>query len=79
MEGPPDPALVTAHIYTIASRSRRDTDRLLVDLSRRSWPGGSADRSEPAALEWVRRWGPGRLTASPLDCSCEQGRCAVCN
>ena len=79
MDGHSDPAFVAAHIGAIAARSPRDTDTLMLSLARRSWPGGSADRSEPAALEWVRRWGPGRLTASPLDCSCEQGRCAVCN
>jgi uncharacterized protein YgbK (DUF1537 family) len=79
MDGHTDPEFVAAHIAALASRSLRDTDALMTDLARRSWPGGSADRSEPAALEWVRRWGPGRLTASPLDCSCAQGRCAVCN
>jgi uncharacterized protein YgbK (DUF1537 family) len=79
MDGDFDPTFVAAHIGAIASRSLRESDALMHDLARRSWPGGSADRSEPAALEWVRRWGPGRLTASPLDCSCAQGRCAVCN
>ncbi len=79
MDGEADPAFVAAHVSVIAARSRRDSDVLTLDLSRRAWPGGTADRTEPAALEWVRRWGPGRLTASPLDCSCEQGRCAVCN
>jgi hypothetical protein len=79
MDGNTDPAFVAAHIAAISARSPRDADALILHLGRRSWPGGSADRSEPGALEWVRRWGPGRLTASPLDCSCEQGRCAVCN
>jgi uncharacterized protein YgbK (DUF1537 family) len=79
MDGEVDPAFVAAQVSAIAARSRRESDVLMLDLSRRTWPGGTADRTEPAALEWVRRWGPGRLTASPLDCSCEQGRCAVCN
>jgi len=44
-------------------------------LARRS----PADRTDPVALEWVRRWGPSRLLETPLECSCAEGRCAVCN
>ena len=38
-----------------------------------------ADRTDPVALEWVRRWGPSRLLETPLECSCAEGHCAVCN
>jgi hypothetical protein len=38
-----------------------------------------ADRTDPVALEWVRRWGPSRLLETPLECSCAEGRCLVCN
>ncbi len=72
-------AFVAALIGSIASRTDVEARALTRELERRSWPGGTADRTEPPALEWVRRWGPGRLTASPLDCSCVEGRCAVCN
>jgi hypothetical protein len=48
-------------------------------LAARCWPGGSADRSEPVALNWVRRWHPARSAAALPVCSCHAGRCAVCN
>jgi hypothetical protein len=43
------------------------------------WPGGLDDRSERAALEWVRRWHPRGAVAAMPYCSCPTGRCAVCN
>lgn len=79
MEEPPGDAHVAALIESLASRTAFETDRLVKVLRHRSWPGGMADRTEPPALEWVRRWGPARLTSATVDCSCEQGRCSVCN
>jgi hypothetical protein len=79
MDEPTGGADVGAMIESLARRSEFETQRLIALLRHRSWPGGMADRREPAALEWVRRWGPQRLTPEPLDCSCRQGRCAVCN
>lgn len=70
---------IAALIEALAHRSEFETARLMATLRNRPWPGGHADRTEPAALEWVRRWGPARLAATPLDCSCRRGRCAVCN
>ena len=72
-------AHVAALIESVATRSESETDRLVSTLRGRCWPGGLADRTERPALEWVRRWGPARLTAAPVACSCRQGRCAVCN
>ena len=72
-------ALTTIILRGFALREKYVMPLVIESEIERLMPGGSADRTEPAALEWVRRWGPGRLTASPLDCSCEQGRCAVCN
>jgi hypothetical protein len=43
------------------------------------WPGGSEDRTERAALEWVRRWRPQTVVAVVPRCSCVTGRCAACN
>jgi hypothetical protein len=58
------------HIEAIATA--RDVGRLL--------RGGSpADRSHPAALEWVRRWRPDGAAAALPGCSCAAGRCALCN
>jgi hypothetical protein len=70
---------LTAAIESIATRSHTETMRLVAELGRTCWPRGIGDRTEPPALEWVRRWGPARLTAATLDCSCSQGRCSVCN
>jgi hypothetical protein len=67
------------HIESIARRGDRDEQRLTTALLHRAWPGGSADRSEPVALEWLRRWGPARMVDGALTCSCATGRCAVCN
>jgi hypothetical protein len=47
-------------------------------LADRCWPGG-ADRTEPAALEWLRRWGPRAAQPLPLACECRAGRCELCN
>jgi hypothetical protein len=79
MEDQPGGTDVGALIASLATRSELETQRLVSVLRHRSWPGGVPDRTEPAALEWVRRWGPSRLTTTPLDCSCRQGRCALCN
>jgi hypothetical protein len=43
------------------------------------WPGGHQDRSNPAALAWLRHWRPQRVGAELPVCSCVSGRCAVCN
>jgi hypothetical protein len=70
---------IEAHIELISARADPDTERLVAAMLGRSWPGGFGDRSEPAALEWVRRWGPGRSMPTILVCSCAIGRCGVCN
>jgi hypothetical protein len=74
----PEPS-VPAIVESIASRTAPETDRLATMLRAWCWPGGGSDRREPAALEWVRRWGPNPQSATPLDCSCAAGRCAFCN
>lgn len=38
-----------------------------------------ADRTVPAALEWVRRWGYRPATAVVPACACASGRCVTCN
>jgi len=74
-----DRARIPEHIEAIAERSEHAARRLTTALLHRAWPGGSADRMEPAAAEWVRRWAPGRPMPQALACSCADGRCAVCN
>jgi hypothetical protein len=73
-----DPS-IAEHIESISTRAESDTERLVSAMLRRCWPGGGGDRREPAALEWVRRWGPRRLGPVPSACSCAAGRCHVCN
>jgi hypothetical protein len=70
---------IAAHIESISSRAESDTQRLVSAMLTRCWPGDSGDRSEPGALEWLRRWGPRGLKPIPLACSCAAGRCLVCN
>jgi hypothetical protein len=80
MEDQPRPALVALLVETIDRRTSAQTDWVARSLLRGAWPGGHADRRDPAAAEWVRRWGPA-VTGGPYidDCSCSGGRCAVCN
>jgi hypothetical protein len=62
---------VSALIESIERQSPLDAWRLAMRTP--------ADRTDKVALEWVRRWGPSRLLDVPLECSCAEGRCAVCN
>jgi len=78
MDGPAREPSVPSIVASIEGRSAPETERLIEMLERWCWPGG-ADRSERGALEWVKRWGPSRITAQPFECSCVHGRCAVCN
>jgi hypothetical protein len=79
MHESPHDALLVALIDSVRSRSDVQTAALGASLQRRCWPGGTADRSEPAALPWVRRWGPAQITPASPECSCAVGRCSVCN
>ena len=73
-----DPAIAT-HIESVSARSLLDTDRLVAVMLGRSWPGGTPDRTDAVALEWVRRWGPRPAGVSPRVCTCARGHCALCN
>jgi hypothetical protein len=78
MADDPRRASLQAHVEAIARRSAVETERLVTGMLRRWWPG-AGERIEPAAAEWVRRWGPARGGAQPLTCGCAQGACLVCN
>lgn len=78
MDEPAREPSVPALVESIDQRSALETERLIATLYGRSRPGAS-DRTERAALEWVKRWGPSRITAQLAECSCVQGRCSVCN
>jgi hypothetical protein len=67
------------HIESSAPGGRIDPRRLSTLIVSTCWPGGSEDRSEPAALDWIRHWRPERIAAELPACSCLTGRCVVCN
>ena len=71
--------LIRWHITRVAQRDELAHQRLAAGVTRECWPGGPADRSDPAALEWLRRWRPARSLSGLPACSCGAGRCAVCN
>jgi hypothetical protein len=66
------------HIAALDTRTPAETNRLMSSILGSCWPGG-ADRTEPGALDWVRRWRPDRIGAELLACSCARGHCALCN
>jgi hypothetical protein len=65
----------------IASVRSVDATRMLARATRSAWPGGAADVTRPAALEWVRRWRPRHPVSGDQipACACATGRCLVCN
>ena len=77
-DSPCDPRIV-AHIEAISARVESEAERLLSAMLRDCWPGGPVDRTDPEALDWVRRWGPRCAGPIPPACSCAAGRCLVCN
>jgi hypothetical protein len=74
-----DPALVAAHVLSVAEQGPHATARLGQVLLDRCWPGGIDDRLDPVAIEWVRRWRRTTLAAAQIDCSCAEGHCGICN
>lgn len=80
MHDQPHPAMIAELVDSIDARSPQQADLIVRGLLRGWWPGGLADRTSPAAAEWVRRW---HLTSEDHeyrpDCSCVAGRCRVCN
>jgi hypothetical protein len=72
-------ARAVAHISAASRRTPADHERLGRVLRGWCWPGGTADSTEPVARGWVRRWGPACLDTVAVECTCELGRCTVCN
>lgn len=79
MEDLPLRARAAALIASVARGTEAERDELADALRQRCWPGGGADRTEPVARDWVRLWGPQRLGAVVMRCTCAQGRCDLCN
>ena len=78
MSRDPRPDDARDHIASIAARSDADTARLAAMMQRACWPGGG-DRTERAAVAWLKRWRPSSGGAPRIVCGCAQGRCALCN
>jgi hypothetical protein len=74
----PERILVETLLTALAARTPAEALTLTTRLRGSCWPGRE-DHTEPAAREWVRRWGPGGIPPIRLTCSCPSGRCAVCN
>jgi hypothetical protein len=75
-----DPSELHTHIAAAASATRRARLRAMTArLVAYCWPGGQPDRYNPAAVAWVREWGPLRTDAAVPVCTCASGYCAVCN
>jgi hypothetical protein len=80
VQGDPRSDVVAAVVDAIDERTPAQTNFIMAALVRGAWPGGIADRLEPAAREWVRRWGPdGSAPGYLRDCACAHGNCGVCN
>jgi hypothetical protein len=70
---------ILAHIESISSRTHSDGQQLADVLHSRQWPGGGGDRTEPGAVDWLRRWRPSGPSPELLLCACASGRCLLCN
>jgi hypothetical protein len=75
---PSDADFIRSQIESLTSPGQQPAT-VIGRIVARCWPGGSADRVEPVAVSWVRRWGPGRQIAILPVCTCAAGRCAACN
>jgi hypothetical protein len=67
------------HIDSAAPLGRADARRLMSLMIGACWPGGPADRTEPVALDWLRRWNPEQIELELPACSCGTGHCVLCN
>jgi len=74
-----DQDFIREHVEATASRDEREKRTVLARIAIVCWPGGTADRTEPGALPWIRRWLPGEATLALPQCSCAGGRCTMCN
>jgi hypothetical protein len=67
------------HIDSAARGAGTESRRLAALILSACWPGGPEDRTERAALDWLRRWRPEQIAAELPACSCATGHCVLCN
>jgi hypothetical protein len=70
---------IVSLIEALAARGAGESMQLVVRMGRHCWPGGPADRTTRVARDWVKRWGPRGVLPPAPGCSCESGRCVLCN
>lgn len=71
-----DDGFIRKLIESLAGRAHQEQFGRMVATC---WPGGPADRNDPVAKQWLRRWRPGTAGAPLPVCTCAAGHCAVCN
>ena len=62
----------------ILAAAGRHQSHLAAGIVRTFWPGGQADRSDPASA-WLQRWRPLQTAMAMPSCTCETGGCPICN
>ena len=67
------------HIRTVTDRPEDRMTGLTYRIVSACWPGGLQDRTDVAALGWLRRWRPESIGAELPPCGCASGRCTICN
>ena len=70
---------LSEHIRAVSDRGAAQTRGHTARLISACWPGGSHDRADRAAVQWLRRWRPQRAGTTLPACTCRAGHCAVCN
>ena len=79
MPEPIDHTLVAGLLTSLSARTHAETVVLTARLRERCWPGGD-DRTDALAREWLRRRRASAPTRRrPSACTCDSGRCRVCN
>jgi hypothetical protein len=66
-------------VEAISGRTDGESAGLSRLLVAHAWPGGTFDRTDRVASDWLSRWHPSRAAAEVVACACATGRCFVCN
>ena len=74
-----NPDELRRHLRSLSPAALGEVRALRAQIVEGCWPGGSHDRFEPSAREWLRRWHPERAGIGLPRCACATGRCGVCN
>jgi hypothetical protein len=73
------PRSVEVHVRYVRARSKDDTDQFAGLLLRWAWPCGHDDHYDPLLAESLRRLPASLKCDERVICSCDAGRCALCN